>query len=80
MERGMPKTIRERTKIGRDIQPKEANVRKAQPTLAIPTHQNNVTKLLGKMCLRGTRRCSSRSSPLHQPSSGVAVTAMMSPA
>jgi len=38
-----------------------------------------VTKLLGKVFCPGRRRVSSRSSPDHQPSSGVAVTAMMSP-
>ena len=41
--------------------------------------QNRQTKLLGKMCRPGCLRVSSRSSPLHQPSSGVAVTAMISP-
>lgn len=43
-----------------------------------PGFQNRCTKLLGKMCLPSTRRFSSSSSPLHHPSSGVAVTAMIS--
>lgn len=39
-----------------------------------------MTKLLGKTLLPGIRLDSSNSSPDHQPSSGMAVTAMMSPA
>lgn len=38
-----------------------------------------VTKLDGNVFCPGRRRVSSSSSPDHQPSSGVAVTAMMSP-
>ena len=44
------------------------------------TDQKRHTKLLGKTWRPCCLRCSSRSSPDHQPSSGVAVTAMMSPA
>jgi len=40
--------------------------------------QNKQTKLQGKMVRPGIRRASSKSTPDHQPSSGVEVTAMMS--
>lgn len=43
-------------------------------------NQNRQTKLLGNTCRPGCLLASSNSSPLHQPSSGVEVTAMMSPA
>ena len=42
--------------------------------------QNKHTKLLGNTCLPACLRVSSNNSPLHHPSSGVSVTAIISPA
>lgn len=72
--------INERRSSSRSIRYRSKRFQnKNNPDTFSPPDQNRQTKLLGNTCRPCCLLASSRSSPLHQPSSGVEVTAMMSP-
>lgn len=85
-EIGGKKENKEKTSNGRHSQQKRKSTRhlarrpsKKKKKKKTDT-QNKHTKLLGNTCRPTCLRVSSSNSPLHHPSSGVSVTAIISPA